>query len=87
VRRLTHHIVVDRVVVRGAAVNRIDSQELQSLVEASVARGLADATLPSGRTMRAEVRITSRSVASGAAGIASAVGAAVAQATGGPSRG
>jgi hypothetical protein len=87
--RWIHHVEVERVVVRGAGVDRLDGNELRTLIERAVARELGDAALPKGRTMRAAVQITARSVAKGgAAGVAAAVASGVASAaTGGPGRG
>jgi hypothetical protein len=86
--RHTYHLTVDRVIVRGAGVDRLDGNELRGLIELAVARELATASLPEGRTMRAEVRVTSRTVArGGSAAIASAVASGITSAAGGPRRG
>jgi hypothetical protein len=84
--RRTYRVDIDRVIVR-AGVERVDARELRALVERAVARELADAPLPPGRTMRAAVQIASRAMPAGAAGVASAVAAGVARAAGGPARG
>lgn len=82
--RLTHHVAIDRVIVRGAGVAGLDAAEVRALVEHAVAQHLGEASLPAGRTMRADVQITSRSVRNGgAAGIASAVASGITAATAG----
>ena len=85
--RWIHYLDVDRVVVRGAGVERLDATELRTLVERAVARELGEAQLPAGRTMRADVQITARSVAKGgAAGVAAAVASGIVDAAGGGTR-
>ena len=86
--RWTHHVDVDRIVIRGAGVERLDANELRTLVEGAVARELGEAALPAGRTMRAAVQITARSIEKGvAAGLAAAVASSIATAAGGTRRG
>jgi hypothetical protein len=87
VTRRTYLIDVDRVIVRGAGVDRVDVQELHGLVARAVAHELTDAALPPGRAMRAAVQIASRTAPDGAASIASAVASGIAQAAGRPTRG
>jgi len=89
VTRWTYHLDVDRVIVHGAGVDRLDGNELRALVERAVARELGDAALPAGRTMRGAVQITAGSVTKGgAAGVAAAVASGIANAAaGGPRRG
>ena len=85
--RWTYHVDVDRVIVHGAGVDRLDGNELRALVERAVTRELSDAPLPAGRTMRAAVQITARTVTTGGApGVAAAVASGIATAARGGAR-
>lgn len=87
--RWRYQVDVDRVILHGVSVERIDSADLRALVEQAVARALVDAPLPAGRTMRTSVQITAGSAPkAGVAGVAAAIASGVAQAAnGGPRRG
>jgi hypothetical protein len=81
-----YHVDVDRVVLVGAG--KLDAHELRGLIEASFRRELVGASLPDGRTMRAAVRVSVRSLKGGAPAIAGAVATGFARAiSGGATRG
>ena len=82
-RRDVYQIDIDRVVVVGADAKRMDAGALRALVESAIARDVANAALPTGRTMRASVRVDASSLAGGSPVVAKAVSTAVTRAIGG----
>jgi hypothetical protein len=87
--RTVYQIDVDRVVITGAGAESLGAGELRALIELAVARDVANATLPAGRTMRAAVQVSTSSLTTGGGpAVANAVAAGVTRAiTGGSSRG
>ena len=77
---------IERVRVVGAADHGMGASELRALVVDAIERALDDASLPSGRAVKASVEVRVPSIASGAA-IAQAVAQGVMQAVGGRVRG
>ena len=78
---------IDRVVVSGVTGPALGAGELHALIEAAVRTAVADAALPTGRSMRTAVQVQAPALGSAQA-IAQAVGSGVAQAVrGGRSHG
>jgi hypothetical protein len=80
------HLDVERVRIVGAGARGLAAAELRALVEVAVRQALERAPLPSGRAVRASVRVYVPSLASAGA-IANAVAGGVSQAIGGRAHG
>lgn len=85
--RYIHQIEIDRVVITGSGAEGLQAGELRALIEQAVARGLEEARLPAGRTVRSAVEMSTPPLTTGGA-LAKAVASGVARAvSGGSSRG
>jgi len=85
--KVVYRIDVDRVTVHGAALDRLRAADVQVLAESAVARQLAHAVLPAGRTMRSAVAVDAPSLArGGSSAIASAIASGVVRAVAGGGR-
>ena len=82
----TWRIDVGRVVLTGAAPTDLDVSQIRDLVVQAVASGLAETSLPRGRTARVAVRVDAGSLGSGESAVAQAIGSAVVAAIGGGGR-
>jgi hypothetical protein len=86
VTRVVHRIDVDRIEIVGPSVDRLDAGQLRQLVRQAIVAELGAAPLPSGRTMRASVRVDVPAPAPGdAAALARRVAGGVARALNGRS--
>lgn len=74
---LAHVVHIGRIIVRGA--RGLGQAELRTRIETAVTTAIADAGLPAGRTVRAEVVVSSGPLL-GSAAVAGAVGDAIAAA-------
>jgi hypothetical protein len=79
----TWRINVGRVVLTGAAPANLDVSQIRDLVGQALASGLAEASLPRGRTARAAVQVDAGPLGSGEPAVAHAIGSAVVAAIGG----